>query len=65
MGKGIAIFAPEIREKEIYSDFAVFNESDWGWCVVEDVDTEETFDVFVIPSDYEQQYCRDLILERR
>ena len=65
IGKGVALFAPEVGEKEVFTDFAVFSNADWGWCTVEDVDTEETFEVFVIPSDHEQQYCRDLILERR
>lgn len=65
IGNGVAIFAPQISKDEIYSDFAVFNNADWGWSKLEDVDTGETFDVFIIPSEHDQQYCRDLTLERR
>lgn len=65
LGDGVAIFAPEVTVDAIYSDFAVFNSADWGWTWIEDVDTKDRFEVFVEPPEYDQQYSRDLTLERR
>jgi hypothetical protein len=64
IGKGIAIFCPDIGQK-MYSDFAIFNEAAWGWQKLTDIDSGKEYEVFVIPPEYEQQYCRDLTLERR
>lgn len=65
LGNGVAIFRPEVNEKELFTDFAVFSGEEWGWQKVTDVDTGKTLEVFVIPSEYEQQYCRDLTLKTR
>lgn len=65
LGEGVAVFCPDIEEKKIYSDFAVFNDAPWGWQWLKDVDTEHEYEVFVVPSEYDTQYCRDLRLNRR
>lgn len=65
LGEGVAIFCPEIEKKQIYSDFAIFNDAEWGWVTVTDVDTEASYEVFLIPAEHEQQYCRDLTLDWR
>lgn len=65
VGEGVAIFCPEISEQRIVSDFGVYHEAAWGWMWLKDVDSGKEYEVFIIPPEYEQQYCRDLVLERR
>lgn len=64
-GEGVMIFCPDISTDGIYSDFVIYNEADWGWVEVKDVDSQKSYEVFVVPADYDQQYCRDVTLDRR